>query len=212
MNSQTDYKHRSQKDGMKTFQWVAMGTVIVLTVFMFVKPSLAHDRDGSGSSYNNAPGYGSMPGYNMPGYGGQGYRDGMGQGMPRPGGMNPGHHKKGHGGMMHQLGLSDDQRSEMKSIKRAYNKRWRDLRDDLSDTRETLYDLMNDKTLNESAVKKAADNLADLIAKRIVLRANQHFAVMGVLNEEQRKKHDEIKGDMNPFYGHDRGYGNDWRY
>lgn len=153
--------------------------VIAFTVMVLLaglaQPSHSHERD-YGDRYDGGYGYGRMvPPYMM----GQpccagtytGWNEGPGYGRYRD--------------VFADLDLSKEQRKQIHQLYREARSKFRVLHDRMSDKSDELNDKLEDG-YDETAVRKLANDMASLIADRIVLRSELQSKVSKVLTPKQR--------------------------
>jgi Spy/CpxP family protein refolding chaperone len=105
-------------------------------------------------------------------------------------------------------GLSDEQRDQLKQIRRDARDSMRELRDAMRDNRTELRDAMIDQADLES-VRALAKKQGDQVARMIVLRAEMRDRISGVLTEAQRQQLADMRnkawdGDMRGDKRHPR--------
>lgn len=108
-------------------------------------------------------------------------------GTPGPG-LRGGHYK-----MMEALGLSEEQRQQVKEIFKENQPRIHPLIKQLLVEKRALRDLLQSDSVNEEAIRLQAKNVATVQADIAVQRAQIYKAVQGVLNHEQIKKFKELQ-------------------
>ena len=86
------------------------------------------------------------------------------------------------------LGLSTEQRNQMRAIVDKARPQSRDLRDKLRDNHQQLRTLMQQDRPKDSEVRKLADAQGKLIADQIVQRTRMQSEIRAVLTPEQREK------------------------
>ena len=171
---------------MKRRGWLLLGCTALLSTAL-LQPVLAHDRDydhcDHGRPMMGGPGFpGGYPDGRAYGYGyGYGYRD---------------HHSMRDGDHgMQRLDLSDEQQDAIHKIMRAARSDFRQLEEKIRDKQDDLYDLI-DEGKDTKKIDGLADEIGDLMAARIKLRADVRMKVLKELTPKQR---DEA-GDI-PFLG-----------
>lgn len=128
--------------------------------------------------------------------------NGPGPGCDRGGhSMKYGQHERGKGPnlerMAARLGLSDEQRVEIKTIIDGSLDEATDLREQMRANRDQLRELMQQGGFDEAAVRSIADKQGDLKADMIVLRARQRSEMQAVLTDGQRAKMAEMRERKN---------------
>ena len=172
---------------MKRRGWLLLGCTALLSTAL-LQPVLAHDRGYDNYEYGRpmvgGPGFpGGYPYGNPYGYG-YGYDHRDHQGMP---GM---HHR------MQRLDLSDEQHDAIRKIMHDARADFRKLEEKISDRRYDLYDLI-DEGKDTKKINALADEIGDLMAERIKLRAAVRMKVLKELTPEQRDDARDI-----PFLGY----------
>jgi len=171
---------------MKRRGWLLLGCTALLSTAL-LQPVLANDRDydncDHGRPMMGGPGFpGGYPYGNSYGYGyGYGYRD---------------HHSipgMYHG--MERLDLSDEQHDAIHKIMRDARSDFRKLEEKIQDKREDLYDLI-DEGKDTKKIDALADEIGDLMAERIKLRADVRMKILKELTPKQRDEARDI-----PFLG-----------
>jgi len=106
---------------------------------------------------------------------------GHGKGLHHGGG--PG---MGHGRLLQELDLSQEQRDAIGDLLLAHRTAMRGQRDAMRAARGALMDATHAETLDEAAVRAAAAEVAALEADRAVARARVFQQVQAILTPEQR--------------------------
>ncbi len=132
--------------------------------------------------------------------------DGPGRG-PRGGGFGPG---KGLLMMAEKLGLSEEQKTQIKGILEDSKTRVEPLREALKSNHDAIKNLGTDGTFNEAEVNRLAAAQAETTKALIVEKEKTKAAIFAVLTPEQRVKANEMKQNMEerfknrmrrPFFG-----------
>lgn len=114
-------------------------------------------------------------------------------------GMGKGDPGRGMERMAEKLDLTEEQRSEWKSMHEAHHPRMKELREEMKTQHQALRKASEDG-FDEEAAEKAAGRLGDLVAESSLERARMHAQILEILNEEQREKmaefHDRMRGGM----------------
>jgi Spy/CpxP family protein refolding chaperone len=113
-------------------------------------------------------------------------------------GGHKGHHDCHRGGghspmaALSQLeDLTDEQKQQLREIRKAARDAMREARDKMRDNRDELHDAMIDNADLET-IRELADKQGDLIARMIVLRAKVRDKINSVLTESQREQFSDI--------------------
>ncbi len=113
-----------------------------------------------------------------------------------PGGPPP----RGHEGrLFDQLGLSDAQQAQIKTIREAGGMLSKPLHDQLRVIHDQLATLTESATLDEAAVRAAATRKAAIDIELAVIGARTQNAVLRVLTPEQRAKLAQLRQNRPPF-------------
>jgi Spy/CpxP family protein refolding chaperone len=165
---------------MKQRGWLILGCATLLSAAL-LQPALAHDR-----GYDDDYAYG-RPMMAPPG----GYRYGPAYGWGYGYGYGDRHHGPGmrHGGG--RLDLSDEQRRAIHGIMRDARGDFRQLEDKIRDKRYDLYDVI-DAGKDSNKIATLADDIGDLMAERIKLRAAVRIKILNELTPEQRDEARDI--------------------
>ena len=158
---------------LKPNKHIVIAFTVMILLAGLAQPSHSHERD---MGYRDDYGYGRMiPPYMM----GQaccngmyaGWNEGPGYGHPRD--------------IFADLDLSKDQRKQIHQLYRDARSKFRALHDRMSDKSDELNDELADG-YDEKSVRKLANDMAALIADRIVLRSELQNKVSKVLTPKQR--------------------------
>lgn len=120
-------------------------------------------------------------------------------------------HMRGEHGMFgarmaQQLGLSDAQRQQIKSIMETEKPKMQPLMQQLKAERQEMDSLTTSGTFDEAAVRAAASKQAQTITDVAVERARVKSQIFAVLTPEQRTKAQEMeKNFAGHGFGHRRG-------
>jgi protein CpxP len=98
--------------------------------------------------------------------------------------------------------LTDEQKDQLREIRKAARDAMRDARDEMRDNREALHDAMVDNADLET-IRQLADKQGDRIARMIVLRAEIRDNINSVLTEAQQEQLSDLRGPGRGF-GHPR--------
>jgi periplasmic protein CpxP/Spy len=112
-----------------------------------------------------------------------------------PGGF--GHHGRGGrmGGMadLRQLGLSDDQKTQIRAATSAHREEFKTLFDRARTARQAQQAAVEQVPMNEQQVRAAATEVASVEADMAVLRARVHEQVYSVLTPDQQTQLKALK-------------------
>ena len=95
--------------------------------------------------------------------------------------------------MIKHLDLTDEQATQVRSIRDSYQPKMKALREKMKDNRKQLREEMHAETIDQQKVKKLAQTMGDLKAEKIILRAEKRSKIRDVLTGEQREKMKEMK-------------------
>jgi Spy/CpxP family protein refolding chaperone len=98
--------------------------------------------------------------------------------------------------------LTDEQKDQLREIRKAARKAMRDLRHAMRDNRDELHDAMDDNADLET-IRRLADKQGKQTARMIVLRAEIRDKINAVLNEAQQKQLSDLR-DQGRGFGHSR--------
>jgi len=104
--------------------------------------------------------------------------------------------------MIKHLELSDEQATQVRSIRDSYQPKMQALREKMQENRKQLREEMHAETIDQEKVKKLADKMGDLKADKIILRAEKRNKIHNVLTNEQREKMKEMKERRGYKYKH----------
>jgi periplasmic protein CpxP/Spy len=126
-----------------------------------------------------------------PGWGGERRGGMMGKG-PGVGGMRDG----GPGAIalpLRQLNLTEQQRAQVRSIMESHQQEFRANGERMREAHRALHQVVTAPTVDESAIRAASSNLAEVMADGAVLRARVHSEVYALLTPEQRQRATELR-------------------
>lgn len=121
-----------------------------------------------------------------------GYGPGGGFGRRGPGGPGPG----GRGGMvpgLRALDLSEAQREQVKAVMETHQAEFEAQARKLGPAHQALRDVITAETLDETAIRQRAAELAAVEAEGAVLQARVHAQVWALLTPEQQQKARDAK-------------------
>jgi Spy/CpxP family protein refolding chaperone len=95
-----------------------------------------------------------------------------------------------------ELGVTDEQKAEVKAILRKHQPTAEPLLKQFVAERRTLRDLIHAETVNERAIRKQAAKVAAVGADLAVERARVAHEIRGVLTPEQIEKLKELRVDI----------------
>ncbi len=156
---------------------IIITTVLVAVVALAAIPAFAQKGNGRGQ---RGGGMGMGPGPGM----GMGMGPGMGVGLllrfPE---------------MAEQAGVTDEQLEKLEDVMQKHQHEMIDTRDAMQDAKDDLDDLLKADTLDESAINKATQNLADAHAKMLKQRTSHMIEIRNIFSAAQLKKIDELAQD-----------------
>ena len=159
---------------LKPNKHIVIAFTVMILLAGLAQPSHSHERD---MGYRDDYGYGGM----MP--------PPVMMGQPCCMGMYTGWNEgPGYGryrDVFADLDLSMDQRKQIHHLYRDARSKFRDLHDRMSDKSDELNDKLADG-YDEKSVRKLANDMAALIADRIVLRSELQSKISKVLTPKQR--------------------------
>ena len=88
--------------------------------------------------------------------------------------------------------LSDEQKDQLKLIRRESRDAMNQVRDEMRDVKSALRDAMEDQTDMEK-IRSLAKQQGDQVAKLIVLRAETRGKIRNILTEEQQAQFDTLR-------------------
>lgn len=112
---------------------------------------------------------------------------------PRGGGMGPGH---GLLLMADKLGVTEEQKTQIKAILEDSRTRVRPLMESLRTNHEAIRNLGTDGTYNEAEVARIANAQAETTKQMIVEKEKTKAAIFAVLTPEQRTRATELREQM----------------
>ena len=95
--------------------------------------------------------------------------------------------------MARQLGLSDAQKQEIRSIAQSHRVEWRGLAERAKTARQSLRQAETAAVVNDAAIREQASQLAAVQADMAVARAHAHAEFWKVLTPEQRAKAESLR-------------------
>jgi len=104
--------------------------------------------------------------------------------------------------MIKHLELSDEQATQVRSIRDSYQPKMKALREKMKENRKQLREEMRAETIDQEKVEKLAKSMGDLKADKIILRAEKRSKIHDVLTKEQREKMKEMKERRGYKYKH----------
>jgi Spy/CpxP family protein refolding chaperone len=115
----------------------------------------------------------------------------------QPRGPADGGHRGMHGGFpgLGQLGLSDDQRQEVRRIMELHKAERQALEQRLREARRAQSEAVTAVPVDEGAVRARSAELAKVEADAAVLRAKVHAEVYNVLTPEQQEKAKALRAE-----------------
>lgn len=94
--------------------------------------------------------------------------------------------------MTEQLGLTEDQASQIKSIHEKYADQKKDLRARMKENRQQLRQAMRAESLDNDKIRQLATTAGNLKTEKIILKSKIKAEVSSVLTPEQRQKRMEM--------------------
>ena len=115
----------------------------------------------------------------------------------QPHGHGGGEHRGMHGGFagLGQLGLSDDQRQEVRKIMDLHKAERQAIGQRLRDARRAQEEAVTAVPVDEAAVRTRSAELAKVESDAAVLRAKVHAEVYNVLTPEQQEKAKALRAE-----------------
>ena len=95
-----------------------------------------------------------------------------------------------------ELKLSDSQRKQYDSLREAHMARIRPLFDTIRSTRQALFSLMKEQTINDSLVNAYTNRISEKQTQADVLTLDHFHLVRTLFNPEQQKQYDEFVQKM----------------
>lgn len=92
--------------------------------------------------------------------------------------------------------LTDDQRASMKEFRLDMQKKMLPLRNELGENRAKMRTLTTAESADMKAINKLIDGNADIMAKMMKVRAENHQSIRQMLTEEQRIVLDSKRADF----------------
>lgn len=123
-----------------------------------------------------------------------------GEGRRGPGGFGKGGHERG-GMMFRGLDLTDEQKTQVKSIMDASREKLQPVHEAMKANHEKLADLTKNGAFDEAQVTEIANAQGALHAQMIVERQRTQAQVFQLLTDEQKAKAAEMKGKMKEGFG-----------
>lgn len=121
-----------------------------------------------------------------------GFRPGGGFGRRGPGGPGPG----GPGGLvpgLRELDLTEAQREQVKAVMESHKAEFEAQAQKLGPAHQALGEVITAETLDETAIRQRAAELATVEADGAVLQAKVHAQVWVLLTPEQQQKARDLK-------------------
>ena len=122
---------------------------------------------------------------------------GLGTAVAQPHGDAGGEHRGIRGGFhgLRQLGLSDEQRQEVRRIMELHKAERQAIGERLREARRAQSDAVMAVPVDESAVRARSAELAKVESDAAVLRARMHAEVYNVLTPEQQEKAKALRAE-----------------
>lgn len=118
-------------------------------------------------------------------------------------GLARGEHRKQWKKMMEQLELSDDQKEELREIRKSSKDSHKALKKTIKEKRKTLETLLREDAA-EADIRTAHQELQALKQVKVNQRFEKMMSIREILNAEQRKKFHELRPKRKGKHGHDR--------
>jgi len=95
-----------------------------------------------------------------------------------------------------QIGLTDAQRDQIKTIATAHSDEWKALADRARTAHEALNDAIIADTIDEASIRQKSAELAAVDADLAVARAHAHAEVFQILTADQKAQVKKMQADM----------------
>ena len=105
--------------------------------------------------------------------------------------------------MIKHLGLSDEQATQVRSIRESFQPKKEALRNKMKANRMQLREVMHADNIDQNKVKELAKTMGDLKANKIILRAEMRSNIHKVLTKAQREEMKKRKEHRGSKYKHD---------
>jgi|SRR5207237_1043397 len=105
-----------------------------------------------------------------------------------------------------RLGLTDAQKSQIKTIMQSHGEEWKDLAARAATARKALHDAVTADAIDDNAIRQASAGVAAVEADAAVARAHARAEVFQVLTPEQQAQARQMQARMQQRFGrlHDR--------
>lgn len=124
-------------------------------------------------------------------------QDGAGQKDGKRGfGKRGGHHRGGHGMMLRGLDLTDEQKTQVKTIMQSSRESSKSLREQMKANRQKLQTLSDSGNFDQAQVQALADEQGKLTAQMIVEKEKVKSQISAILTPEQKAKAAEMKAQF----------------
>lgn len=104
--------------------------------------------------------------------------------------------------MIERLDLNENQAKQVRNIRDSYRPKMESFRNKMKESRQELREAMHAETIDQNKVKELAQKKGNLMAEKIVLRAEMRNEINKVLTKKQREEMKEMKGRHG--YGYER--------
>ena len=105
------------------------------------------------------------------------------------------------GRMAAQLGLTDAQKDQIKTIAQSHREEWTALADRMGTARKALNDAVTAETIDENLIRQRVSELSAVEADAAIARAHARAEMFQVLTPDQRTKAKQLLADRQTRFG-----------
>lgn len=102
----------------------------------------------------------------------------------------------GRGNMMKELGLSDEQKEQMKAIGKKNQESMKNLMTKMHESRKKMRDASMNENVDEAAIRALSKEVADTIAELTIQKSKMHKEMQAIMTDEQKAKAKELRAKM----------------
>lgn len=127
--------------------------------------------------------------------GGCGDKGGAKRGEAREKGKKGGE-RRGSGKMMKELGLSDEQKEQMKAIGKKNHESIKNLMKKMQEARKKMQEASRNENIDEAAIRAISKEVADTMTDITIAKSKMHKEMQAIMTDEQKAKAKELRAKM----------------
>ena len=104
--------------------------------------------------------------------------------------------KSGHGNIMKELGLSDDQKEQIKALGKKNRESMKSLMKKMHELRTKMREASMNENVDEATIRTLSKELAESMADITILKGKMHKGMQAILTDEQKVKSKELRAKM----------------